>query len=241
MPAYNAEKTLFNTYNGLPHDIVDEVIVVDDMSQDNTAAEARRLGIRVIEHSKNMGYGGNQKTCYRTALNAGADVIVMVHPDYQYEPRLVTAMAAMVTSGVYDIALGSRILGNTAIKGGMPIYKYVANRFLTAFQNICLDTKLSEFHTGYRAFSRDVLDALPIDNNSDDFIFDNEVLAQAVAFGFKVGEISCPTRYAVDSSSINLRRSVKYGLGVILISVKFYFWRRFNFPYKLLVRKRLSE
>lgn len=243
MPAHNAERTLLETYRGLPHDVVDEVVVVDDASRDSTVSEARRLGLEVIEHARNMGYGGNQKTCYRAALEHGADIIVMVHPDYQYDPRLVTVMAAMIGSDVYDVALGSRILGNSAIKGGMPVYKYVANRLLTAFENICLGVKLSEFHTGYRAFSRRVLENLPINNNSDDFIFDNEMLAQAVAFNFRIGEISCPTRYAVDSSSISLRRSIRYGAGVVYISIRFLLWRCFGLQWKLVNgdgRNRLS-
>jgi glycosyltransferase involved in cell wall biosynthesis len=221
MPAYNAAKTLQQTYAELPHDYVDEVIMVDDSSEDSTAEIAQSLGITTIIHTENMGYGANQKTCYREALRHKPDIVVMVHPDYQYSPRLVTAMGAMITSGHYDVVLGSRILGGRTRKGGMPLYKYVANRFLTLFENILLDVKLSEYHTGYRAFSRKVLETLPIENNSDDFVFDNEMLAQAIFFGFEIGEISCPARYFEEASSINFPRSVKYGLGVLLTSLKF--------------------
>lgn len=221
MPAYNAEKTLRQTYDELPHEYVDEVILVDDFSRDYTARIALELGIKTIIHDENMGYGANQKTCYREALRGGADIVVMVHPDYQYTPRLVMAMASMVASGHYDIVLGSRILGGEALKGGMPIYKYVANRFLTFVENLVLGVKLSEYHTGYRAFSRKVLETLPLGENSNDFVFDNEILAQAVYFGFKIGEISCPTKYFDEASSINFQRSVKYGLGVLSTSGKY--------------------
>ncbi len=221
MPAYNAEKTLRQTYSELPHDYVDEVILVDDSSQDSTSEIARELGITTIIHAENKGYGGNQKTCYREALRHGADIVVMVHPDYQYSPRLVTAMASMISSGHYDVVLGSRILGGKSRKGGMPLYKYISNRFLTFFENVMLGVKLSEYHTGYRAFSREVLESLPIERNSDDFVFDNEMLAQAVFFGFEIGEISCPTRYFEEASSINFSRSVKYGLGVLSTALKF--------------------
>jgi len=221
MPAYNASKTLEMTYREIPFDIVDEVIVVDDASSDDTYKKIKELGIQAMIHSQNVGYGGNQKTCYREALSKGADITVMVHPDYQYSPRLITAMASMITSGHYDIALGSRILGGEAIKGGMPLYKYIANRFLTFVENLILGIKLSEYHTGYRAFSRKVLETLPLEENSNDFVFDSEILVQAVYFGFKIGEISCPTRYFEDASSINFRRSVKYGFGVIVTLVKY--------------------
>lgn len=221
MPAYNAEKTLRRTYDDLPHEYVDDIILVDDASSDRTADVARDLGIKTIVHTKNRGYGGNQKTCYREALALGADIVVMLHPDYQYSPKLVLAMASMVESGHYDVVLGSRILRGGALKGDMPMYKYVSNRFLTLFENLCLGTKLSEYHTGFRAFSRRVLETLPIDNNSDDFVFDNEMLAQSVYFGFEIGEISCPTRYFEEASSINFSRSVKYGLGVLGTSMKF--------------------
>jgi glycosyltransferase involved in cell wall biosynthesis len=219
MPAYNAEKTLRDTYGDIPHEYVDEVILVDDASSDRTAGTAGDLGIRTIVHRENRGYGGNQKTCYREALRLGADVVVMLHPDYQYTPKLIVAMASMVTSGHFDVVLGSRILTGGARKGGMPLYKYIANRFLTLVQNVLLNMKLSEYHTGYRAFSRRVLEELPLEENSDDFVFDNQMLVQAAYFGFSIGEVSCPTRYFEDASSINFRRGVKYGLGVLAASV----------------------
>ncbi|MBF0330083.1 MAG: glycosyltransferase family 2 protein [Nitrospirae bacterium] len=221
MPAYNAERTLRQTYFELHNEYVDEVILVDDASQDNTAELAQELGIRTIIHSKNKGYGGNQKTCYREAMQLGADIVVMLHPDYQYSPKLVPAMAFMIASSHYDIVLGSRILGGDALKGGMPFYKYVSNRFLTLFQNLALGIKLSEYHTGLRAFSSDVLKVIPTGANSDDFVFDNEMLVQAVYKKFKIGEISCPTRYFTDASSINLSRSIKYGLGVVQTTLKY--------------------
>jgi glycosyltransferase involved in cell wall biosynthesis len=221
MPAYNAENTIRKTYSELPHEYVDEVILVDDASKDDTREIARELGIETIIHKENKGYGGNQKTCYKEAIRHGADIVVMVHPDYQYSPRLVTAMASMIASGHYDVVLGSRILGGTALKGGMPLYKYVANRFLTLIENMVLGVKLSEYHTGLRAFTREVLETLPLNENSDDFVFDNEMLVQAVFFGFKIGELSCPTRYFKDASSINFRRSVKYGFGVIATLIKY--------------------
>ncbi len=215
MPAYNAEKTLRKTYAELPHEYVDEVILVDDASRDETAVVARELGIKTIIHTENRGYGGNQKTCYREALRHGADIVVMVHPDYQYSPRLVAAMASMIASGHYDVVLGSRILGGGALKGGMPLYKYIANRVLTLVENIVLGVKLSEYHTGFRAFTREVLETLPLEENSDDFVFDSEMLVQAVYFSFRIGELSCPTRYFKEASSINFSRSVKYGFGVL--------------------------
>jgi glycosyltransferase involved in cell wall biosynthesis len=221
MPAYNAEMTLRNTFEELPHEYIDGVILVDDASGDNTVNIARELGIKTIVHTENRGYGANQKTCYQEALKLGADIVVMIHPDYQYSPRLVTAMASMVASGHYDVVLGSRILGGGAMKGGMPGYKYLSNRFLTFVENILLDMKLSEYHTGFRAFHRKVLETLPLEENSDDFVFDNEMLAQSVYFGFRIGEISCPTKYFKDASSINFSRSVKYGLGVLATSVKY--------------------
>lgn len=225
MPAYHAEKTLEACHAAIPPDVVDEVLLVDDASGDATVAVAERLGIRAHRHAANRGYGGNQKTCYTLALDAGADIVVMLHPDYQYEPRLITAMAAMVASDVYDVVIGSRILGNTAIAGGMPRYKYFFNRALTALQNLLLGSKLSEFHTGYRAFSRRVLETLPLEGNSDDFVFDNQMLVQAVAFGHRIGEISCPTKYFADASEINFRRSVVYGLGVLWTGLVFRLWR----------------
>jgi glycosyltransferase involved in cell wall biosynthesis len=224
LPAYNAEKTLETTVNELP-DLVDVCILVDDHSSDRTVEIAQRLGLQFFVHDKNYGYGRNQQTCYREAIAAGADVVIMVHPDYQYTPLLVTAMASMIAYGVYDVVLGSRIIGGTALHGGMPVYKYVANRFLTAFENLFLRVKLSEYHTGYRAFSRKVLLELPLLENSDDFVFDNQMLAQCVYFGFKIGEVSCPTKYFDEASSINFRRSVKYGLGVLATSLQFAFER----------------
>lgn len=221
MPAYNAESTLQQTYNELPHEYVDEVIIVDDASQDSTLKIAYGLGSTTIVHEENRGYGANQKTCYRRALQLGADIVVMVHSDYQYSPRLVTAMASMVASGHYDIVLGSRILGGGALKGGMPMYKYAANRALTAVQNLALGARLSEYHTGFRAFSRSVLETLPLHHNSDGFVFDNEMIVQAIYFGFRVGEISCPAKYFNDASSINFTASLKYGLGVLSTTCKY--------------------
>lgn len=220
MPAYNAEMTLEKTVRELS-DIVDIRILVDDSSKDRTALLSRKLGVQTFVHDANYGYGRNQQTCYREALAAGADIVVMVHPDYQYTPSLVPAMAGMIASGVYDMVLGSRILGGGALKGGMPVYKYVANRFLTAFQNLFLGVKLSEYHTGFRAFSRELLETLPLLENSDDFVFDNQMIAQAVMFGFRIGEISCPTKYFKEASSINFKRSVKYGLGVLVTTAGF--------------------
>ncbi len=221
MPAFNAERTLQKTFDEIPKDIVDEVILTDDASSDETAALARRLGIHTIQHDNNRGYGGNQKTCYAAALARGADVVIMLHPDYQYTPRLVTAMASMITSGEYDVVLASRILGVGALKGGMPVYKYLANRCLTLVQNWMVGQKLSEYHSGYRAWSREVLKKLPLMTCSDDFVFDNQMLAQAIYFDFRVGEISCPTRYFEEASSINLSRSITYGLGVLRTCVDF--------------------
>ncbi len=219
MPAYRAAKTIEMTWRALPHDIVDRVLLVDDASTDETVAVAKRLGIEVHVHAKNMGYGANQKTCYNEALATDADIIVMVHPDYQYEPRLVTAMAAMIESGVYDAVIGSRILGGGALKGGMPLWKYVANRALTAFENLLLGAKLSEYHTGYRAYSRALLEQTRWADNSNDFVFDNEMLAQIILGQFKLGEISVPTRYFDDASSIGFARSVRYGIGVLRVSI----------------------
>jgi glycosyltransferase involved in cell wall biosynthesis len=220
MPAYNAEKTLEMTIREIPAE-VDIKILVDDSSKDSTAALSEQLGITTFVHESNFGYGRNQQTCYREALAAGADVVVMVHPDYQYSPLLLVAMAGMVTSGVYDMVLASRILGGGALRGGMPLYKYFANRCLTGFQNLFLRVKLSEYHTGYRAFSRTLLQTLPLLENSDDFVFDNQMIAQAVMFGFRIGEISCPTKYFDGASSINFKRSVKYGLGVLSTTATF--------------------
>ena len=225
LPAYRAARTLEQTYREIPKEVVDTTILVDDASSDDTAELARRLGILTYVHPLNRGYGGNQKTCYTLALGLKADIVVMLHPDYQYDPRLITAMAAMVASEVYDVVLGSRILGNTARAGGMPLYKYAANRCLTAVQNLLMGTKLSEFHTGYRAFSRRVLETLPLLANSDDFVFDNQILAQTVAAGFSIGEISCPTRYFPEASSISFGRSVRYGFGVLSTSLRFRSWK----------------
>ena len=233
LPAYNAEKTLEMTYREIPFEFVDDVVLVDDASRDDTAEVAQRLGIRTIVHEENKGYGGNQKTCYRTSLDLGADIVIMLHPDYQYTPQLITAMAAMIAYGEFDAVLASRILGIGALKGGMPFYKYVANRFLTFFENILLGHKLSEYHTGYRAFSREILEALPLDENSDDFVFDNQMLAQIVWFGYRIGELSCPTKYFEEASSINFRRSVVYGLGVLETALQFRLqkWGIGSFPF----------
>jgi glycosyltransferase involved in cell wall biosynthesis len=237
MPAYNAEKTLGQTYEELPHEYVDEVILVDDASRDDTAVLARELGIKTIIHPENRGYGGNQKSCYREALRHGADIVVMVHPDYQYSPRLVTAMASMIVSGHYDVVLGSRILGGTALKGGMPLYKYMANRFLTFIENLALGIKLSEYHTGFRAYTREVLETLPLEENSDDFVFDSEILVQTVYFGFRIGELSCPTKYFDEASSINFGRSVKYGFGVLASVAKFLLGKWGLWSFRILNRK----
>lgn len=215
LPAYNAAKTLEQTYREIPMDIVDEVILVDDASHDDTVELARQLGIPTFVHDANRGYGANQKTCYREALLRGADIVIMLHPDYQYSPRLITAMASMLAIDVYDLVLGSRILGIGALVGGMPRYKYLANRALTFIENLALGLKLSEYHTGYRGFRRELLDRLPLGENSDDFVFDNQMLVQAAIFGYRIGELSCPARYFAEASSINLRRSIVYGLGVL--------------------------
>jgi len=222
MPAYNAEKTLEKTYRALPHDIVDHIVVVDDASGDETIEVAKNLSrTEVVSHPKNIGYGANQKSCYKKAMELGADVVVMVHPDYQYDPRLVTAMSSMIASGVYDSVIASRILGTGALTGGMPLYKYIANRFLTAYQNFLIPFKLSEYHSGYRAFSVEILRTLPLEENSDDFIFDNQMLVQIISQGYSMGELSCPTRYLTDSSSINLSRSIKYGLSVLATTLEY--------------------
>lgn len=221
MPAYNVEKTLAKTVEEIPDDTVDEILLVDDGSTDQTVERSTELDLATFVHTRNFGYGRNQKTCYREALARGADIVVMVHPDYQYSPKLIVPMAGMVAYGEYDVVLGSRILGKGAIVGGMPIYKYVANRFLTLFQNIIMSQKLSEYHTGFRAFTREVLESLPLEANSDDFVFDNQMLAQVCYFGFRLGEISCPTRYFEDASSISFRRSVRYGFGVLGTSLKY--------------------
>ncbi|HKP68977.1 MAG TPA: glycosyltransferase family 2 protein [Pyrinomonadaceae bacterium] len=221
MPSYNAARTLARTVEEVPRDIVDEILLVDDASSDETVELANELGLTVFVHEKNFGYGRNQKTCYREALSRGADIIVMVHPDYQYSPHLIVPMAGMIAYGEYDTVIGSRILGKGALQGGMPVYKYIANRALTFFQNVMLGFKLSEYHTGFRAFRREVLEELPLNENSDDFVFDNQILAQVIHFGFRVGEISTPTRYFAEASSINFLRSVRYGLGVVATSLSF--------------------
>ncbi len=229
LPAYNAQKTLEMTLSAVPAGVVDLFILVDDCSTDETINEAKRLSdrfpLKVVAHQKNRGYGGNQKTCYREALLAGADIVVMLHPDYQYEPRLLPALTTLVASGIYDVSLGSRILGGHALKGGMPVYKYISNRFLTAFENLLIGQKLSEYHTGYRAFSKRVLETLNLESNSDDFVFDNEMLVQAHIAGFLIGEISVPTKYFEEASSISFKRSVIYGLGVLRCSLEGFFAR----------------
>jgi glycosyltransferase involved in cell wall biosynthesis len=221
LPAYNAEKTLVTTYREIPFDIVDEVILVDDASIDQTVTVAKSLNIRTLVHAKNLGYGGNQKSCYRAALEGGADIVVMLHPDYQYTPKLIPAMVFLLLSGEYDVVLGSRILGGKAIQGGMPIYKYINNRLLTLIQNIMMGEKLSEYHTGYRAFTRKVLETISLYDNSNDFVFDNQMLSQILYAGFRVGEITCPAKYFPEASSINFVRSMKYGLGCLNTAMKF--------------------
>jgi glycosyltransferase involved in cell wall biosynthesis len=222
MPAYNAEKTLEKTYSEIPFNIVDEVILVDDFSKDNTYEKAKSLGItKVIRHDKNKGYGGNQKTCYNTALAAGADIVVMLHPDYQYTPLLLEAMIYPIARGLFPVMLGSRILGKGALRGGMPMYKYIFNRCLTFSQNVLMGQKLAEYHTGYRAFSKEILQKLPLDKNSDDFVFDNEMLGQIAFAGYEIGEVTCPTKYFEEASSINFSRSMKYGFGCLRVALSF--------------------
>ncbi len=226
MPAYNAARTIERTYREIPLDLVDDVIVTDDASHDETVEIARRLELQTIVHETNRGYGGNQKTCYSEALRLGADVVVMLHPDYQYSPRLIPALIGLITDGPFDVVLGSRVLGGRALAGGMPRYKYLANRVLTAIENLLCGAKLSEYHTGYRAFSREVLEALPLLENSDDFVFDNQMLAQILLAGFEIGEVSCPAAYFEEASSINFRRSVRYGLGVLAVSLQAFLHRK---------------
>jgi glycosyltransferase involved in cell wall biosynthesis len=226
MPAYQAGKTLERTAGEIPRDVVDDILLVDDASTDATVEVAHHLGLRTVRHDRNLGYGGNQKTCYREALKMGADIVIMLHPDYQYSPKLIGAMAHMVASSHYDVVLGSRILAQSALHGGMPFYKYVSNRLLTFIQNLLMGQKLSEYHTGYRAFSRKVLESLPLHLNSDDFVFDNQMLCQAIDAGFCIGEISCPTRYFAEASSINFRRSLVYGLGCLRCAWQYNRWRR---------------
>ena len=225
MPAYNAARTIERTYAEIPLDLVDEVVLTDDASRDETVEIARRLGLRTLVHERNRGYGGNQKTCYAEALRLGGDVVVMLHPDYQYSPKLIAAMVSLITDGPFDVVLGSRVLGGRARRGGMPLYKYVSNHALTAAQNLLCGAKLSEYHTGYHAFSRQVLSSLPLLENSDDFVFDNQMLAQILYAGFEIGEISCPAAYFDEASSINFRRSVTYGLGVLGVSMQYFLQR----------------
>lgn len=234
MPAYNAAKTLKKTLDEVEKSLVDEVVLVDDHSKDNTAELAKELGIEhVIRHDKNKGYGGNQKTCYNTALEIGGDIIIMVHPDYQYTPLLIPAMTSIIGNGLFPVVFGSRILGKGALRGGMPIYKYIANRILTLFQNLCMNEKLGEYHTGYRAYSREVLESIDYNRLSDDFIFDNQIIAQILSKKHLIGEITCPTKYFPEASSINIRRSAIYGLGVIQVSIR-YLFHRMGFKWKLL-------
>ena len=234
LPAYNAEKTLEQTFREIPFDIVDDVILVDDLSRDNTVEVAKLLGIKyIIEHQENKGYGGNQKSCYDKALEIGSDIVVMLHPDYQYTPKLIHSMCYLIANDVYQVVLGSRILGKGALKGGMPYYKYVSNRFLTLAQNILMRQKLSEYHTGFRAFSREVLMKIKYHVNSDDFIFDNQMLAQIFFAGFEIAEITCPTKYFEEASSINLRRSIKYGLGVIGVSWRYFLQKNGILKYRI--------
>ncbi|MCU0322026.1 MAG: glycosyltransferase family 2 protein [Chitinophagaceae bacterium] len=224
LPAYNAEKTLEQTYNEIPFDVVDEVILVNDASRDNTVAEGERLGIKhIVTHTQNRGYGGNQKSCYNKALELGGDIVIMVHPDYQYTPKLILAMCSIIANEVYPVVFASRILGKGALKGGMPMYKFIANRLLTLTQNILMNQKLSEYHTGYRAFSKEVLEKVNYEANSDDFVFDNQMIAQIFDAGFEIGEVTCPTKYFDDASSINLKRSIQYGLGVLSVSWGYFF------------------
>jgi len=243
LPAYNAEATLLRTVAELDRDVIDEVVLVDDASTDQTMAVAGQLGLEAIRHERNLGYGGNQKTCYRRALELGADIIVMLHPDYQYTPLLVPAMASMIAYGEYDLVLGSRILAQDTVARGMPRHKFVANRFLTLVENLVLNQKLSEYHTGLRAFSRTLLAALPFDRNSDDFVFDNQIIVQAIAAGARIGELSCPTRYAADSSSINLSNSIRYGFGVLRTCSQYRLsqWGLRRYPYLELDPARVPQ
>jgi glycosyltransferase involved in cell wall biosynthesis len=237
LPAYNAEKTLEITYSEIPFDLVDEVILVDDASRDNTSDLAKKLGINhVIRHEKNKGYGGNQKSCYNKSLEINADIVIMVHPDYQYTPKLIASMAYLIANDVYEVVLGSRILGKGALKGGMPYYKYVANRFLTLAQNILIGQKLSEYHTGYRAFSKKVLNDINYNANSDDFVFDNQMLSQIFWAGYEIAEITCPTKYFEEASSINIPRSIKYGFGVLGVSFR-HFLQRIGLPVSKIYKK----
>jgi glycosyltransferase involved in cell wall biosynthesis len=233
MPAYNAEKTLEKTFNDIPKDLVDDIILADDYSHDNTALISKKLGINTIIHNENKGYGAGQKSCYQEALYRGADIVIMLHPDYQYNPKLIPSIAHLIASGVFDAVIGSRILGNKAIKGGMPIYKYIFNRALTVIENFLIQEKLSEYHTGYRAFSREVLMNIPLLENSDDFVFDNQMLCQTLFFGFKVGEVSCPALYFKDASSINLKRSIIYGIGVLITATQHFISKKNIFMFDI--------
>lgn len=234
LPAYNASKTLSQTYSEIPFDIIDEVVLVDDNSSDTTVSEAHKLGIKhIVKHDSNKGYGGNQKTCYKKALELNSDIVIMLHPDYQYTPKLIPSMAYLIANEVYPVVIGSRILGKGALKGGMPLYKYIANRFLTLFQNILMNQKLSEYHTGYRAFSKDVLTSINFEQNSDDFVFDNEMLAQIAYKGHEIAEITCPTKYFEEASSINFKNSVRYGTGVVFTSVKYFLSKHKIIHFKL--------
>lgn len=237
LPAFNAELTLEKTYKEIPLDIVDDIILVDDFSKDNTTEVGKKLGIKhIIHHEENKGYGGNQKTCYNKALELGADIVVMLHPDYQYTPQLIPSMVSIIESGLYPVVFGSRILGKSALKGGMPIYKYFSNRLLTFVQNILMNQKLTEYHTGYRAYSSEVLRKLDFNLNSDDFIFDNEMIALIFYNGFEIAEVTCPTKYFEEASSINFRRSLKYGLGVLRVSILYFFTKTGTYKWKLLAK-----
>lgn len=239
MPAYNAEKTLEDTYKEIPHDIVDEVVIVDDCSKDNTVEVAKKVGIKhIIRHEKNTGYGGNQKTCYNTALALGADIVIMLHPDYQYTPKLIPSMANIIAYDLYPVVLGSRILGNGALKGGMPMYKFIFNRMLTLAENLLINQKLSEYHTGYRAFSKEVLETINYEINSDNFVFDNQMLSQIFYAGFEIAEITCPTKYFGEASSISFRRSVYYGMGVLRTSFRHFLQRMGICRFKMYEKKK---
>jgi len=241
MPAYNAGRTLEKTFKKIPQGMVDEVVLVDDKSEDKTVKIAKKLGIKTFVHEENKGYGGNQKTCYKEALRTGADIVIMLHPDYQYDPRLIVAMASMIAQGVYDVVIGSRIITGGAIRGGMPVYKYLGNRFLTLVENLLTGEKLSEYHTGYRAFSKKVLETLPLQENSDDFVFDNQMLLQCLYFGFRVGELSCPTLYNTDSSSIDFKRSVEYGFGVLLTGVNYFLGKKGIYKSRIFKRTKTKS
>lgn len=242
LPAYNAAKTLQATYREIPFDIVDHVILVDDLSSDETLRVAEELGIRhIVRHEQNLGYGGNQKSCYRKALELDSDIVVMLHPDYQYTPKLIPSMCHLIANDVYEVVLGSRILGKSALRGGMPLYKYLANRILTLFQNLLLNQKLSEYHTGFRAFSRRVLTSINLQENSDDFVFDNQMLAQIIYQGYEIAEITCPTRYFEEASSINMNRSMVYGIGVLKVSLQYVLQRLHLARFRLFDRPDPSE